>query len=121
MGRCGPLRAGLTPRGRSACRLAVDGPFGAALTNVFHYPVSVCIAAGIGVTPFAAVLKSLWYRCREPQPPPTLNKVGEQDGLPLSAEQKARVLLSYHLPILGEDLNELRRDQPKGPWLSLRS
>lgn len=54
----------------------MDGPFGAALTDVFRYPVSVCIAAGIGVTPFAAVLKSLWYRCCEPQPPLTLSKVG---------------------------------------------
>ncbi|GAB5572004.1 NADPH oxidase 4 isoform X5 [Prionailurus iriomotensis] len=44
-------------------RLAVDGPFGTALTDVFHYPVSVCVAAGIGVTPFASLLKSIWYRC----------------------------------------------------------
>lgn len=61
--------------GLCRCRLAVDGPFGAALTDVFHYPVSVCIAAGIGVTPFAALLKSLWYKCREPQTQPKLNKV----------------------------------------------
>uniref|UniRef100_A0A8C8WGQ4 NADPH oxidase 2 n=2 Tax=Panthera TaxID=9688 RepID=A0A8C8WGQ4_PANLE len=44
-------------------RLAVDGPFGTALTDVFHYPVSVCVAAGIGVTPFASLLKSIWYKC----------------------------------------------------------
>uniref|UniRef100_A0A8C6ZYE2 NADPH oxidase 3 n=1 Tax=Nothoprocta perdicaria TaxID=30464 RepID=A0A8C6ZYE2_NOTPE len=43
-------------------RLAVDGPYGAATTDVFHYPVSVCIAAGIGVTPFASILKSIWYK-----------------------------------------------------------
>ncbi|XP_002715014.3 NADPH oxidase 3 [Oryctolagus cuniculus] len=48
-------------------RLAVDGPFGAALTDVFHYPASVCIAAGIGVTPFAALLKSLWHKCCDSQ------------------------------------------------------
>ncbi|KAL0623067.1 NADPH oxidase 3 [Plecturocebus cupreus] len=56
-------------------RLAVDGPFGAALTDVFHYPVSVCIAAGIGVTPFAALLKSIWYKCSEAQTPLKLSKV----------------------------------------------
>ncbi|XP_003933805.3 NADPH oxidase 3 [Saimiri boliviensis] len=56
-------------------RLAVDGPFGAALTDVFHYPVSVCIAAGIGVTPFAALLKSIWYKCSEAQTPVKLSKV----------------------------------------------
>ncbi|OPJ72938.1 NADPH oxidase 3 [Patagioenas fasciata] len=44
-------------------RLAVDGPYGSATTDVFHYRVSVCIAAGIGVTPFASILKSIWYKC----------------------------------------------------------
>ncbi|KAJ6644700.1 hypothetical protein lerEdw1_013639, partial [Lerista edwardsae] len=44
-------------------RLAVDGPFGAAATDVFQYQSSVCIAAGIGVTPFASILKSIWYKC----------------------------------------------------------
>ena len=53
----------------------MDGPFGAALSDVFHYPVSVCIAAGIGVTPFAALLKSLWYRCCESQAQLTPSKV----------------------------------------------
>lgn len=60
------------------CRLAVDGPFGATLTDVFHYPVSVCIAAGIGVTPFAALLKSVWYKCCESQTLPKLSKVWEK-------------------------------------------
>ncbi|XP_077200222.1 NADPH oxidase 3 [Paroedura picta] len=44
-------------------RLAVDGPFGAAATDVFQYQISICIAAGIGVTPFASILKSIWYKC----------------------------------------------------------
>uniref|UniRef100_A0A8C3VYL7 NADPH oxidase 2 n=1 Tax=Catagonus wagneri TaxID=51154 RepID=A0A8C3VYL7_9CETA len=56
-------------------RLAVDGPFGAALTDVFHYPVTVCIAAGIGVTPFAALLKSIRYRCCESQTQLKLSRV----------------------------------------------
>ncbi|KAM3930885.1 NADPH oxidase 3 [Leptodactylus fuscus] len=47
-------------------RLAVDGPYGSAATNVFHYHVSVFIAAGIGVTPFASVLKSVWYKYCSP-------------------------------------------------------
>ncbi|KAI5193887.1 Nadph Oxidase 3 [Manis pentadactyla] len=67
---------GLAPRElRSLPRLAVDGPFGAALMDVSHYPVSVCIAAGIGVTPFAALLKSIWYRCCESQTQLKLSKV----------------------------------------------
>ncbi|KAK4824241.1 hypothetical protein QYF61_012507 [Mycteria americana] len=47
-------------------RVAVDGPYGSATTDVFHYRVSVCIAAGIGVTPFASILKSIWYKCCNP-------------------------------------------------------
>ncbi|XP_067398324.1 NADPH oxidase 3 [Emydura macquarii macquarii] len=56
-------------------RLAVDGPFGAATTDVFHYQVSVCIAAGIGVTPFASILKSIWFKCCNPNTELMLEKV----------------------------------------------
>ncbi|XP_064422719.1 NADPH oxidase 1 [Latimeria chalumnae] len=43
-------------------RIAVDGPFGTASEDVFDYEVSVLIGAGIGVTPFASILKSVWYK-----------------------------------------------------------
>ncbi|XP_063297320.1 NADPH oxidase 3 [Pelobates fuscus] len=56
-------------------RLAVDGPYGSATMSVFHYQVSVCIAAGIGVTPFAAVLKSIWFKHCNPNIHMTLEKV----------------------------------------------
>lgn len=58
------------------CRLAVDGPYGSATTDIFHYRVSVCIAAGIGVTPFASILKSIWYKCCNPNTVLALQKVG---------------------------------------------
>lgn len=58
------------------CRLAVDGPYGSATTDVFHYRVSVCIAAGIGVTPFASILKSMWYKCCNLNTALVLQKVG---------------------------------------------
>ncbi|XP_060687115.1 NADPH oxidase 3-like [Hemiscyllium ocellatum] len=47
-------------------RVAVDGPFGTACIDVFYYEVSVLIATGIGVTPFASVLKSIWYKYNQP-------------------------------------------------------
>lgn len=58
------------------CRLAVDGPFGAAATDVFQYQSSVCIAAGIGATPFASILKSIWYKCSHLSTELRLKKVG---------------------------------------------
>uniref|UniRef100_A0A452EJ13 NADPH oxidase 2 n=1 Tax=Capra hircus TaxID=9925 RepID=A0A452EJ13_CAPHI len=104
-------------------RLAVDGPFGAALTDVFHYPVSMCIAAGIGVTPFAALLKSIWYQCCEAQTQCKLNKVyfywicrdpGAFEwfaDLLLSLETKMSEqgqahFLSYHIFLTGWDENQ---------------
>ncbi|KAL4232497.1 NADPH oxidase 3 [Mactra antiquata] len=42
-------------------RVAVDGPFGTATEDIFSYEVDIFVAAGIGVTPFASVLKHIWY------------------------------------------------------------
>ncbi|KAJ1970716.1 hypothetical protein H4R34_005974, partial [Dimargaris verticillata] len=47
-------------------RIMVDGPFGAPTEHVFDYEVALLVGAGIGVTPFASVLKSLWYRVTHP-------------------------------------------------------
>lgn len=46
----------------SRCRIAVDGPFGTASEDVFRYEVVMLVGTGIGVTPFASVLKSVWYK-----------------------------------------------------------
>lgn len=46
----------------SPCRMAIDGPFGTASEDVFRYEVVMLVGAGIGVTPFASVLKSVWYK-----------------------------------------------------------
>ncbi|KAM7339374.1 hypothetical protein ACRRTK_002858 [Alexandromys fortis] len=43
-------------------KIAVDGPFGTASEDVFSYEVVMLVGAGIGVTPFASVLKSVWYK-----------------------------------------------------------
>ncbi|XP_056468235.1 NADPH oxidase 4 [Gadus chalcogrammus] len=40
-------------------KLYVDGPFGSSSQEVFNYEVSLCVAGGIGVTPFACVLHAL--------------------------------------------------------------
>ncbi|KAJ7116568.1 NADPH oxidase isoform 1 [Mycena epipterygia] len=43
----------------------IDGPFGAPAEDVFNVEVAVLVGAGIGVTPFASILKDIWYRQRE--------------------------------------------------------
>ncbi|KAL4647095.1 NADPH oxidase 4 [Arapaima gigas] len=40
-------------------KMYVDGPFGSSSEDVFSYEVSLCVAGGIGVTPFASVLRAL--------------------------------------------------------------
>ncbi|XP_029458154.1 NADPH oxidase 4 isoform X2 [Rhinatrema bivittatum] len=39
--------------------LYVDGPFGSPSEEVLNYEVSLCVAGGIGVTPFASILNQL--------------------------------------------------------------
>lgn len=46
----------------SSVRVAIDGPFGTASEDVFGYEVVMLVGAGIGVTPFASILKSVWYK-----------------------------------------------------------
>ena len=56
-------------------RVFVDGPFGSASEDVFKYEIAVLCGAGIGVTPFASILKSIWYRMNYPQQKTRLRKV----------------------------------------------
>ncbi|XP_056906626.1 NADPH oxidase 4 isoform X4 [Takifugu flavidus] len=43
-------------------KIYVDGPFGSPSEDVFNYDVSLCVAGGIGVTPFACMLHTLLDR-----------------------------------------------------------
>ncbi|OKL63600.1 hypothetical protein UA08_02019 [Talaromyces atroroseus] len=56
-------------------RLYVDGPFGSASEDVFKYEVAMLVGAGIGVTPFASILKSIWYRMNHGKHQTRLRKV----------------------------------------------
>ena len=56
-------------------RVYIDGPFGSASEDVFKYEIAVLVGAGIGVTPFASILKSIWYRMNYPQERTRLRKV----------------------------------------------
>ncbi|XP_059371866.1 cytochrome b-245 heavy chain-like [Carassius carassius] len=56
------------PEGGQGPKMAVDGPFGTASEDVFDYEVSMLVGAGIGVTPFASILKSIWYKFKDSDP-----------------------------------------------------
>lgn len=58
-------------------RLYIDGPFGSASEDVFKFETALLVGAGIGVTPFASILKSIWYRMssQSPQQKTRLRKV----------------------------------------------
>ncbi|KAI0074348.1 NADPH oxidase [Panus rudis PR-1116 ss-1] len=52
----------VNPVNRVLPRIMVDGPFGSASEDFLKYETVLLVGAGIGVTPFASILKSIWYR-----------------------------------------------------------
>ena len=56
------VRLHFCPFSFASARIQVDGPFGTVSEDVFQYEVAVLVGAGIGVTPFASILKSIWYK-----------------------------------------------------------
>ncbi|CCM05202.1 uncharacterized protein FIBRA_07411 [Fibroporia radiculosa] len=51
-----------TTNARPLPAVRIDGPYGAPAEDVFNMEVAVLVGAGIGVTPFASILKHIWYR-----------------------------------------------------------
>lgn len=49
-------------QGRPFPKVLVDGPFGEGHQDWFRYEVSILVGGGIGVTPFASILKELVHR-----------------------------------------------------------
>lgn len=70
------ISADVDPRIRKVLpRVYIDGPFDSASEAVFKYEVAVLVGAGIGVTSFASILKSIWYRMNYPHQKTPLRKV----------------------------------------------
>ena len=85
---CGPAQAkdleGLDPNGmyevalqngQTMPSLRVDGPYGAPAEDVFENEIAVLIGTGIGVTPWASILKNIWHLRSSPNPPRRLRRV----------------------------------------------
>ncbi|KAF2175029.1 hypothetical protein K469DRAFT_86122 [Zopfia rhizophila CBS 207.26] len=71
----GGADASVEPLRKILPRVYIDGPFGSASEDVFKFEIAVLVGAGIGVTPFASILKSIWYRMNYPQGRTRLRKV----------------------------------------------
>ncbi|KAK2739207.1 hypothetical protein FQN57_006650 [Myotisia sp. PD_48] len=85
---CGPEQAkdidGLDPlgmyeiamqNGQTMPKIRIDGPYGAPAEDVFNNEISILIGTGIGVTPWASILKNLWHLRAGPNPPKRLRRV----------------------------------------------
>jgi len=55
--------------------LRIDGPYGAPAEDVFENEIAVLIGTGIGVTPWASILKNIWHLRNSPNPPRRLRRV----------------------------------------------
>jgi predicted ferric reductase len=69
------ITLGKTVSHKTLPRIRVDGPFGTPSTNVLDNHVALLVGAGIGITPFVSILKSIWYARRAPSHPLKLQRV----------------------------------------------
>ncbi|CAH1800302.1 unnamed protein product [Owenia fusiformis] len=53
-----PLHRSIRP-----INLNIDGPFGSPCEDILKYKISICVAGGIGITPFIALLNYLRKQC----------------------------------------------------------
>lgn len=61
--------------GQKMPSIRIDGPYGAPAEDVFDNEISVLIGTGIGVTPWASILKNIWHMRNGPNPPTRLRRV----------------------------------------------
>ena len=61
--------------GQKMPEIKIDGPFGAPAEDVFENEIAVLIGTGIGVTPWASILKQIWHLRSYPNPPGRLRRV----------------------------------------------
>ncbi|KLU92345.1 cytochrome b-245 heavy chain subunit beta [Magnaporthiopsis poae ATCC 64411] len=61
--------------GQQMPTLRIDGPYGAPAEDVFDNEIAVLIGTGIGVTPWASILKNIWHLRNGPNPPTRLRRV----------------------------------------------
>ncbi|CAB4384687.1 unnamed protein product [Rhizophagus irregularis] len=48
--------------------LRIDGPFGAPAEDILNNEITILVGCGIGITPFASILKNIWYQHKNSRP-----------------------------------------------------
>jgi len=61
--------------GQEMPSIRIDGPYGAPAEDVFDNEIAVLIGTGIGVTPWASILKNIYHLRASPNPPRRLRRV----------------------------------------------
>jgi NADPH oxidase len=61
--------------GQKMPEIKIDGPYGAPAEDVFENEIAVLIGTGIGVTPWASILKNIWHLRQAPNAPTRLRRV----------------------------------------------
>ena len=61
--------------GQEMPSVRIDGPYGAPAEDVFDNEIAVLIGTGIGVTPWASILKNIYNQRAGPNPPTRLRRV----------------------------------------------
>ena len=62
-------------KGQTMPSIRVDGPYGAPAEDVFDNEIAVLIGTGIGVTPWASILKNIWHLRADPNANSRLRRV----------------------------------------------
>ncbi|KAI9835459.1 MAG: hypothetical protein M1819_002377 [Sarea resinae] len=55
--------------------IRIDGPYGAPAEGVFNNEIAILIGTGIGITPWASILKDIWHLHNSPHRPARLRRV----------------------------------------------
>jgi NADPH oxidase len=62
-------------QGQEMPSLRIDGPYGAPAEDVFNHEIAILVGTGIGVTPWASILKNIWHMRLSANPPKRLKRV----------------------------------------------
>ena len=86
----------------------MDGPFGESHQDWYRYPVAVLVGGGIGITPFASILKDIAHRSKNLARVPC-QKVNTHSGRSLCECRNHIVFEVKHMRLHSVDIMTLQK------------